>query len=268
MRNSRLDERGAQNIKALARGKLVEYQKLNDVIGAQIFSILEKESKVLYYPLDYQQVWGFSEIIQGKSFVCINTSIQYDKQVFAAAHELYHLWFGSSGEIMISKDAIEPDAEDETELLANRFAAEFLVNKELLLQEMQVFGIDKNNLNVKDIVRLANHFVVPYHTMARRLFETDVCSNDQFEEYKLYTEEYASIWRNRLGISLPVRKDKIGLSNLIDMAMELYEHDLITYEKLEYLLGFAELTPKNLGILQNKSFTPPTDAELDAILEE
>ena len=268
MPDSRLDEKEIKNVKAQARGKLVEYHKLNDVIGTQIFSILEKESKVLYYPLEDQQVWGFFEKIQGKSFICINTSLQYDKQVFAAAHELYHLWFGNSGEIMISKDTVEPDSEEEIELLANRFAAEFLVNIELLFQEMRVFGIDKDNLCAKDVVRLANHFVVPYHSMVKRLCESGACSPEQLEELMPITDEQAEIWRNRLGISLPVRKEKIGLSNLADTAIVLYERDLITYEKLEYLLGLTNLTPEEMGVDQNISYSPPTDAELDAILEE
>jgi len=268
MPDNRLNESEIQNIKALARSKLVEYHKLNDVIGAQIFSILEKDARVLYYPLEDHQVWGFSEIIKGKSFVCINTSLPYDKQVFAAAHELYHLWFGHSGEIMISKNTLEPDSEEKTERMANRFAAEFLVNDELLFQEMRLFKIDKGNFHVKEIVKLANHFVVPYHTMVRRFFETGICTQKQYEELMSCTEEQAEIWRSRLGISVPIRKEKIGLNNLVDKAMELYERNLITYEKLEHLLGLAELTPQKMGIGQKTNYTPPTDDELDAIVRE
>ena len=268
MPDSRLDEKGIQKAKAMARDKLVEYHKLNDVIGAQIFSILEKEGRVLYYPLDDQQIWGFSETINGKAFVCINTSLRYDKQVFAAAHELYHLWFGDSGEIMISKDEIEPDAEEQVELLANRFAAEFLVNEQLLRQEMGLYGIGIHNISVKEIVRLANHFVVPYHTMVRRLHEIGVSSQEQYEELYSCTDDQAEIWRNRLGISVPVRKEKIGLSDLVDIAMELFNNHLITYEKLEYLLSFAELSPGEMGIEEIARYTSPTDDELDAIWEE
>ena len=268
MPDNKLGERGIQNIKALAREKLAEYHKFNDVIGAQIFSILEKESKVLYYPLEDQRVWGFFETIKGKSFVCINTSLQYDKQVFAAAHELYHLWFGSAGEVITSKDTVEPDTDEEIELHANRFAAEFLVDEDLLFQEMRILEINKGNLNAKEVVRLANHFVVPYHSMVKRLFESGTCSQELAEELTSCSEEQAEIWRSRLGISLPVRKEKIGLSDLVDVAMELYEDGLITFEKLEHLLGFSELTPNKMGVEQIISYTPPTDDELDAILEE
>lgn len=268
MQNRQLSKKEIQNIQVLARKKLVEYYKLNDVIGMGIFSILERDNKVLYYPLEDQRVWGFSEKIKGKSFVCINTSLPYDKQVFTAAHELYHVWFGSSGEIMISEDAQEPDLSDEIELFANRFAAEFLVNEELLRQEIQVFNMDKDNLNIKDIVRLSSLFVVPYRTMVRRLHEIGVLAKKDFEKYISYTDEEADTWKNRLGVSIPERKNKIGLSDLADKALDLYERNMITYEKLEYLLEFAELTPEEMGIKSVNQYQPPTDEELDVIMEE
>ena len=111
--------------------KLIEYPKLNDVIGGQIFNILELENKVLYYPIEDEEVWGFSEKIKGKSFVWINTAIAYETQVFAAAHELYHLWFENDGEVILKKDIEEMNncvSISESELKANRFAAEFLIN--------------------------------------------------------------------------------------------------------------------------------------------
>ncbi len=240
MPEKQLSKKAVRNIQSFAREKLIEYCKLNDVVGTGIFSILEKDNKVLYYPLDDQKVWGFSEKIEGKTFVCINTSLSYDKQVFAAAHELYHLWYGSSGEIMISEDAWEPDADQETELYANRFAAEFLVNEELLRQEIRVFDMDEDNIEIKDVVKLANIFVVPFRTMARRLHEIQFLSKMEYEKLTLFTDDQADMWCSRLGLSVPVRKNQIGLSDLVDKAMKLYENHLITFEKLEYLLGFAD----------------------------
>lgn len=261
MYHKQLSEKDIRKVQGFAREKLTEYCKWNDVIGTNIFSILEKNNKVLYYPLEDQMVWGFSETIRGKSFVCINTSLPYDKQVFAAAHELYHVWFGTTGEIMISADAQEPDADEEVEMMANRFAAEFLVNEELLRQEMKVFEISRDHLDVKGIIRLANLFIVPYKTMVKRLYETGIISRKEFENFMACTEEQIEVWHNRLGLSMPVRKDKIGLSDLIDKGMDLYERHLITYEKLEYLLEFAELTPEKMGIQRRKAYQPPTDEE-------
>lgn len=270
MKNERLTKDDIKQIQLQANEKLKQYYKTGEIIGTHVFNILEKESKVLYYPLDDQSVWGFSEVIKGKPFVCINTSLPYDKQVFAAAHELYHLWYGSSGEITISKSGYEPAliSNDEIELKANRFAAEFLINEILLLQEMSVYDIDKNELTVKDIIKLANLFMVPYRAMVKRLYELEICSKEKYSQFREYTDEQAEIWRRRLGLSVPVRKNKIGLGNLVDKAMELYEKNLITYDKLEYLLNFAELTPKDMGIIESFDDILFIDEELDAIMEE
>lgn len=271
MLNNKLDNKTVDEIKSKARKKLNEYSKLNDVIGGQIFNILELENKVLYYPIEDEEVWGFSEKIKGKSFVWINTAIPYDKQVFAAAHELYHLWFENNGEVILKTNIEEINNSvsiSENELKANRFAAEFLINEELLLQEIRTYNIDKNKIDIKDIFKLSNLFVVPYKTMVKRLYEIKLINHKRYTEIMELSNEEVEIWRNRLGLSLPTRDNKIGLSSLVDEAMELYERKKITREKLEYLLDLAGLTVKEMGIEDEEHYIPPTDAELDSIMEE
>lgn len=266
-----LDNKTIDEIKGLARKKLIEYSKLNDVIGGQIFSILELQNKVLYYPIEDEEVWGFSEKIKGISFVWINTAISYDKQVFAAAHELYHLWFENNGEVILKKDLEETNSDaiiSEIELRANRFAAEFLINEELLLQEMRTYRVEKNKICIKDILKISNLFVVPYKTMVKRLYEVKLINKKRYTEFMEISNREIEIWMNRLGLSLPTRDHKIGLNNLVDKAMELYEKKKITREKLEYLLDFAQLTMEEMGIGNEEPYIPPTDEELDAIMEE
>ncbi len=271
MLNNKLDSKTIDEIKAKARKKLNEYSKLNDVIGGQIFNILELENKVLYYPIEDEKVWGFSEKIKGKSFVWINTAIAYDKQVFAAAHELYHLWFENDGEVILKTDIEEMNNSvsiSENELKANRFAAEFLINEELLLQEMRTYSVDKNKIDIKDIIKISNLFIIPYKTMVKRLYEIKLINRKRYIELMELPNEEIEIWRNRLGLSLPTRDNKIGLSNLVDKAMELYEEKKITREKLEYLLNLAGLDLEEMGIEDEEPYIPPTYEELDAIMEE
>ena len=82
------------------------------------------------------------------------------------------------------------------------------------------------------------------------------------------SEEQLAVWKKRLGLLAPIHESKIGLSNLLDMAVDLYEKKLITYAKLDYLLDFAEVTPEELGIKEPSEYIPPTEAELDALMEE
>lgn len=271
MTNNKLDSQTIDEIKAKARKKLNEHSKLNDVISGQIFNILELENKVLYYPIEDEEIWGFSEKIKGKSFVWINTAISYDKQVFAAAHELYHLWFNNEGEVILKTNVEEIENSvkiSENELKANRFAAEFLINEELLLQEMRTYSVDKNKIDIKDIFILSNLFIVPYKTMVKRLYEIKLINQKRYNELMELSNEEVEVWRNRLGLSIPIRDNKIGLSNLVDRAMELYEAKKITIEKLEYLLELAGLNLEEMGIEDEEIYIPPTDEELDAIMEE
>lgn len=271
MFNNKLDSQTIDEIKTKARQKLNEYSKLNNVIGGQIFNILELDNKVLYYPIEDEEVWGFSDKIKDKSFVWINTAISYDKQVFAAAHELYHLWFDNRGEVIFKTNIEETESSvkiSENELKANRFAAEFLINEELLLQEMRTYGLDKNKIDIKDILFLSNLFIVPYKAMVKRLYEIKIFNYKRCSELMELSNQEIEVWRNRLGLYIPTRDNTIGLSNLIDRAMELYEVKKITIEKLEYLLELAGLTLKDMGIEDEEIYIPPTDEELDSIMEE
>ena len=83
-----------------AKEKLGICRKTNDIIGTKIFSILGLYARVIYYPLGEDAPWGFTRISGSrddanleKPFVAINTSIPVSHQVFAAAHELYHIWY-------------------------------------------------------------------------------------------------------------------------------------------------------------------------------
>lgn len=267
-KHEQLSNSDINRIKSLCLKKLCEYGLVEDIIGTQVFTILEKESRVLYYPLEDDEVWGFSEMKNGNAFVCINTSLAYDKQVFAAAHELYHLWYDNASEVILSGNMIsENDLINQSEAAANRFAAEFLVNEGLLLRQIDIYISNRKQLDIKDVLRLANQFLVPYKTMVRRLNEIGVLKDSSCNEL-LSKGEQVEIWRKRLGLSLPMRENRIGLHTLVDLSMDLYEKDLITYEKLEYLLGFAQIKPKDVGIEHINDYVPPDDSELEAILEE
>ena len=261
-------------IKKQARDKLNECSKLNDVIGSQIFSILGLYSRVLHYPIDADGPWGFTCIsTSSKPFVLINSSISMDKQIFAAAHELYHIWFESSG-----VDYIPPSVlgdVDETgialsnlELRANRFAAEFLVEEKLLEQEMYTYSVKANGINEKDVLWLASHFMVPYEMMVKRLFEISAIKNKDRESFLNVKPETITQLRRRYSITMPEADNRISLENLVELAANAYESRKITYEKLTYLLSLTKMRPEDIGISDKIEYVPPTDADLDSIMEE
>ena len=130
-----LNEFEVNEIKRYAKEKLGLCRKGNDIIGTQIFSILGLYARVIYYPLGKDAPWGFTRISGSKNdaslekpFVALNSSIPLDCQVFAAAHELYHIWYEQSPD-MLPSDLLNEQNKKTSEKKANRFAAEFLMDR-------------------------------------------------------------------------------------------------------------------------------------------
>lgn len=260
-----------EEVKKQAREKLGECRKTNDVIGAQIFSILGLYARVIYYPLGKDAPWGFTRISGAKNdatlekpFVAINTSIPVDCQVFAAAHELYHIWYEQNPDILPSNLLDEQDKQV-NEKKANRFAAEFLVDEMILRQEIDIHKIKK--ITIKSMLQLADLFTVPYSAMAKRLYETGLLGEDELKKFLAVSDNSIIKYKKRYAIFSQESDGRIALDNLVELAVNAYEVGYVTYEKFEYLLGLCGLKPEDFDIMKVSGNTFPSDEELDSIME-
>lgn len=259
-------------IKNLAKEKLGLCRKTNDIIGTQIFSILGLYARVIYYPLGKDAPWGFTRISGSqndstleKPFVALNSSIPMDCQVFAAAHELYHIWYEQNPD-MLPSDLLNEQDKKISEKKANRFAAEFLVDEQMLRQEIDLYRIKK--FTTKSILQLSELFTVPYRTLVKRLREIDMIKDTEQTKFLDETEESLEKYKKRYSFSSQKSEERIVMDNLIELAVNAYELNYITYEKLEYLLGMSNLKPEDLGIGEESTYEFPSDDELDSIMEE
>ena len=260
-----------EEIKTQAREKLGFCRKTHDIIGTQIFSILGLYARVIYYPLGKNAPWGFTRISGSKNdaglekpFVAINTSIPVSCQVFAAAHELYHIWYEHNPDI-ISNDLLDEDSEETNEKKANRFAAEFLVDESMLRQEIDTYRIKK--INIKTVLQLAELFTVPYKAMVKRLYETGYIMASEKEKLLSETSESIERYRKKYALGAGEADNRIAVDNLAELSVNAYEAELITFEKLEYLLDVCGLKPDDLGIYKDSGSSFPSDDELDEIME-
>ena len=71
----------------------------NNIVQDDIFSVLENyvarhdmPFELLRYPIGDAELCACTFIRQGRMFVMINSAIPLSKQIFAAAHELYHIF--------------------------------------------------------------------------------------------------------------------------------------------------------------------------------
>ena len=261
-----------EEVKKRAREKLGDCRKTNDIIGTQIFNILSLYARVIYYPLGDDAPWGFTRISGStndaeleKPFVALNTSISVPCQVFAAAHELYHIWYEQKPD-MLPGNLLDEDDKEINEKKANRFAAEFLVDEEILCQEIRTYKI--NRVSIKEVLQLSELFTVPYKAMVKRLHETGNIDGITKEQLLSEPDESISQYRKRYAISEGEADNRIAIDNLVDLSVNAYELGFITFEKLEYLLGICNLEPNDLGILKKSSCAFPSEKELDEIMEE
>ncbi len=267
-----LNEFEIEEVKDQTREKLGICRKANDIIGMQIFSILGIYARVIYYPFGINAPWGFTRISGSKNdaelekpFVAINTSIPVPCQVFAAAHELYHIWYEQYPDVLPS-DLLEEDEKETNEKKANRFAAEFLMDEIMLRQEMETYKIKR--VTIKAVLQLADLFTVPYKAMVKRLHETGIIGDKACDDFLAESDESIRQHRKRFGFSTGEGDNRIVVDNLADLSVNAYEKGLITFEKLEYLLEICALKPQDLGISMAPVNEFPSDEELDSIMEE
>ena len=257
---------------------LGKYKKANRIIKEDIFKILEMNAKTIYYPIEDDDICGFVYKFKGYKFCYINSYIPLEKQVFAAAHELYHILYDAieKGEL-ICMEAIDEDVatnqSNREDLKANRFAAEFLVPEEVFRNELSIRGILKDSIDLNGVVELMDVFLVPFKTIVRRLYEIDYISKYRFKEFLAEEDRKENtgimLLQKRLGLCRRNndRTKEIKIDKLVDTAIKLYERNEITYEKLVYLLSLSNFKPSDFNIFEEECYVAPED-EILKIMEE
>ena len=162
-----------------------DYVLNNMIIKDDIFGILEKHCTVVYYPIEDEINCGFhtKRFVKDKleDFVYINTAKSVAEQVFAAAHELGHVWGVATQvwELAGERGVLESKIE---ERIINRFAAELLMPakefRKTFWVHMEKLGLDSNKLRLVDMIRVMvlqmNDYMVPYESVRRRAIETKI----------------------------------------------------------------------------------------------
>ena len=186
-----LTEEQINEIKKLADNTRKEFGIFGDVpVAKDIFTLLEKKNIILcQYPfqtevkshMDANITW-FETKYGSITFIGLNTSLYYDEQIFALAHELYHF-------ITKTGKAYEADEEDEdklTEKKADRFAAELLLPGEALRSRVvsQFKSSDLSTVTelqlLRFIARLQEEWWLPYRSIVFRIWEEGYIGEDMF----------------------------------------------------------------------------------------
>ena len=160
----------------------------NNIVQDDIFSVLENyvtrqdmPLELLRYPIGDEELCACSFIRQGRMFVMINSAIPLSKQIFAVAHELYHIYcyfeekdfsLLQSGSILES-DVIEDETKELEDMEANAFAALLLAPKDRLEEQSDVYNLSYKDVSVQLILKIMDIFAIPYKAAVLRLFEEE-----------------------------------------------------------------------------------------------
>lgn len=167
---------------------------INEIVREDIFNILGYYCTIAYFPLPAEENDGFhitvpvdyrpgakpddeDQEVKTEHFVYLNTEKPIEKQVFAAAHELGHIWL--QGDPFW---ADFPEGEEDLEAVMNRFAAELLMPKELFRQSarehLKKYLTEEGMILFTDAFRviaaLMDEFCVPAQAVICRFYETGI----------------------------------------------------------------------------------------------
>lgn len=254
-------------IKEMADNTRKEFGIFGDVpIAKDIFMLLEKKDIILcQYPFQTEEksymdanITWFETKYGSITFIGLNTSLYYDEQIFALAHELYH-FMTKTGK------AYEADEKDEDRLLekkADRFAAELLLPKDAL--HARVIAQFRNpDLSLatelqllRFIARLQEEWWLPYRSIVFRIWEEGYIGEDMFDslfhiDARNPDGKYARIFSNMAQDCYRILNERTRCTEISSHVLELfiqnYEDGYVTDDDFVELLGLFDKSPEDFG---------------------
>ena len=175
----------------------------SNIIQDDIFHIIENyvlqhgmKLEIFRFPLGDDDFCACTFIRSGRVFVVINSAMTVSKQIFAAAHEFYHLYnyfeeydptYQQHGSILDSATIDEKTTKLE-DMEANAFAGLILAPARSIQEQMGIYNIRRDSISLKQILMLMEIYAIPYKAMVLRLFEDEIVDEEKARELFLISE--------------------------------------------------------------------------------
>lgn len=176
----------------------------SNIIQDDIFHIIENyvfqhgmRLELFRYPVGDDAFCACTFIRSGSVFVVINSAMTVSKQIFAAAHEFYHLYnyfedydptYQQHGSILDSL-TIDEETTKQEEKEANAFAGLILAPARSIREQMDIYHIHRDIISIKDILMLMEIYAIPYKAMVLRLYEDEIIGEEKVREFFGITEK-------------------------------------------------------------------------------
>lgn len=242
------DSQRYEKIKQIAKSFSKAYIG-NNIPCDHIFSIIDNYCKrngfdvqIFRFPIDDAKIWALTSVKKGCVFVTINTSLPLNKQIFAAAHELYHIYCYIDGDddelvngsILTAENADDIDVAME-EREANAFAALILAPLKQVEQQKKIANFNAESIaNLMILVMyFMDCFALPYKAMVIKLLECKIIQKAEAESLLSEEDKIESFIKAREGIGSRWLKKTYdnNLNALKDMIESNRTHLYISDEK-------------------------------------
>ncbi len=193
-------------------GKIVDVSKEfsgaycgSSILGLSVFGIIENYARkkemaleILRYPFLDEELWAFTFVKKGTIFLCINSELAMCKQIFAAAHELYHIRCyadGTDTDTLRTGSVLEANVADEIamtqeDLEANAFAGLLLMPDGFMREQIRLYGLNESDIKLDDILTLMEVFAIPYKAAVLRLFEERIITETKARKLLQHDASY------------------------------------------------------------------------------
>lgn len=157
--------------------ELLNWEKAKDHLTQKIgeIGIVTNFSSIVgnntHRNIKVEECRGFVLVDEYAPFMFINSADSKSAQIFTLAHELAHIWLGRSAGFDFRQ--LQP-ADNPTEILSDKIAAEFLVPEKTLTNILQ------EEQNIENIARI---FKVSQIVIARRLLDLGKLNRQEFFDF-------------------------------------------------------------------------------------
>ncbi len=215
-----------------------------NIVQDDIFNVIKnygehnnRRIEILRYPIKNQDFYACTFIRKGIIFIVVNSALFLSKQIFATAHELYHIiaYIEKDDTVFLNHGSIlnASSIDEKTVLLedrqANAFAGLFLVPSDFLIEQASIYNIYKNNIEIKDILKLMDIFAIPYKAMVLRLFEDGFIDRKKTNNFLNIDYSIIESEINLTGISKRWQKKSENLIELGNLEEYIFANEKMGY---------------------------------------
>ena len=221
----------------------------SNIIQDDIFHIIENyvsqqdmQMELFRFPFGDDDFCACTFMREGRVFVVINSALPLAKQIFAAAHELYHLYnyfedydpgYQQRGSILDSA-TVDEDTTELEDMEANAFAGLILAPSLLVQEQIEIYHIRRENMGIREVLMLMEIFAIPYKAIVLSLCEEKIIEEDDVRRLFLIPEKDVQDQINLTGKArrwLRTTEDEISFGSLNENMDRVFRLDAVDHDR-------------------------------------